>query len=447
MHRDLDSSDAVPWKGPNPAGKLTSSVPLGTCSTTFQASDSMILALCTRYLGTQQGGPNPAVDAARAASSKTGVPQIPENFGLGVVVPSIMLFHPESAQPLATLELKKNSLLGGVYGYLDRNDRVVIAEGNNVLKVGHRFEGGRWRLSVDKRVPLNLPAGTSLAGLSPDGQGRTWFVTHDSRVGLIDGDRTVTHPLSRAPGGETIANGLTGRPNGVSVLTSHALNEVAYESGKIVVKWRRDYDRGSARKPGQLSWGSGTTPTVFGPGGKWVAIVDNADRSPNLMVLDAATGKDVCRMPAFTTGGPGTENSIMASGSTLWIPSTYGFQYPPFAVEGRAKPDFAPFTGGLARVDVVADKTGVHCERRWEKPVKIETLPILTEKDRRIWALSTDPRTLRVDLIGVNADTGAEVVRRQVGTKPVDMPMQLTGMITPDGAYWQGTLGRMLRLK
>jgi len=427
MHRDVNSSDSVPWAGPNASGQLTWSVPLGTCSTTFQASDGMVLALCTKYLGTEQKHKNP--------------------LGLETVVPSVILFDPNTAQPLATLELKKTSLLGGVYGYLDEHDNVVIAEGADVLNIGHRFEGGEWRLSVDKRIPLGLPAGTSLGGLAPDGAGRTWFVTKDSTIGVIDGDRIATLPLSTSPGGETIANGLTGRPNGMSVLTSHSLNEVEYARGQIELKWRRDYDRGTARKPGQLSWGSGTTPTVFGPNGKWEAIVDNADGSPNLIVVDAATGADICVLPAFTTGGPGTENSLIASGNSLFIPSTYGFVYPPNAVEGKANPPLAPFTGGLARIDVTPTETGAKCERRWEKPRKIETLPVLTEQDRTIWSLSTDPARVRVDLVGVSADTGEEVVRRQVGNLPVDLPMQLTGMVTPDGAYWQGTVTRMLRLK
>lgn len=427
MHRDIDSSDAVPWTGPNTAGDVKWSVPLGTCSTTFQASDGMVLGLCTKYVGTEQKDKNP--------------------LGLDAVVPSVILFDPDTAQTLAELELKKTSLLSGVYGYVDDNDNVVIAEGTDVLNVGHRLEGGKWHLSVDKRVPLGLPAGTSLGGLAPDGAGRTWFVTKDSTIGVIDGERIATLPLSQAPGGETIANGLTGRPNGMSVLTSHSLNEVEYSGGKIELKWRRDYDRGSARKPGQLSWGSGTTPTVFGPEGKWEAVVDNADGSPNLIVVDAETGEDVCVMPAFTTSGPGTENSLIASGNSLWIPSTYGFTYPPNAVEGKAEPAFAPFTGGLARIDVVPNGNGADCVRKWEKPRKIETLPILTEQDRTIWSLSSDPSKLRVDLVGVSADTGEVVARRQVGTLPVDLPMQLTGMITPDGAYWQGTVTRMLRLK
>lgn len=427
MHRDINSSDSVPWAGPNVAGNLKWSVPLGTCSTTFQASDGMVLALCTKYLGTEQKHKNA--------------------LGVDVVIPSVILFDPNTAQPLASLELKKTSLLGGVYGYLDEHDNVVIAEGADVLNISHRFQGGKWQLNVDKRVPLGLPAGTSLGGLAPDEAGRTWFVTKDSTIGVVDGGKIATLPLSKSPGGETIANGLTGRPNGMSVLTSHSLNEVVYDGEKIQLKWRRDYDRGTARKPGQLSWGSGTTPTVFGPGGKWEAIVDNADGSPNLIVVDAATGADVCVMPAFAGSGPGTENSLIASGNSLFIPSTYGFAYPPNAVDGKANPPFAPFTGGLARIDVTPTESGAKCERRWEKPRKIETLPVLTEQDRTIWSLSTEPARLGVDLVGISADTGEEVARRQVGNLPADLPMQLTGMVTPDGAYWQGTVTRMLRVK
>lgn len=54
------------------------------------------------------------------------------------------------------------------------------------------------------------------------------------------------------------------------------------------VAWRTPYDRGSAQKPGQLSQGSGTTPTVL-PGGL-VAFADNAEPRMHVVVLRTSDG-------------------------------------------------------------------------------------------------------------------------------------------------------------
>ncbi|WP_165165299.1 hypothetical protein [Corynebacterium qintianiae] len=429
MHRDLNSTDSVPWSGPRTPHLASWSVPGATCSTLFQGSDGMVVGLCTKYVGVEHG--------------------------LNVVVPSVALFHPQSAQMLASRELRKDGLLGGVYGYLDEDNRVVIAEGHDILRIGYHQSGKGWVLTEDERTPLpDLGTDAAVAGVTPDDAGRVWFATKDSVVGVIDHDGRVTTTRlgTQTDGGESIANGLTGRPGGASVLTTHALYDVALvPNGEISTLWRREYDRGSGRKPGQLSWGSGTTPTVFGDNGEWVAIVDNADNSPRLFVLDAATGKDVCSIAAFESSGPGTENSVMASGNSVWIPSTYGFDYPPFAVGEPSVPADAPFSGGLTKINVVPRADGgAECVREWENNTRIATLLMLTAADNRIWALTTSDSAGRneheVSLLGVDASTGNEVARLPLGVWPFDAPLQLTGMITPEGEVWQATATRLLRI-
>ena len=61
-------------------------------------------------------------------------------------------------------------------------------------------------------------------------------------------------------------------------MTTFALYELILDgSGNPQILWSQTYDRGPARKPGQLSWGTGSTPTYFGPTGvDYLTIVDNA---------------------------------------------------------------------------------------------------------------------------------------------------------------------------
>lgn len=177
---------------------------------------------------------------------------------------------------------------------------------------------------------------------------------------------------------EAVANGLVGRPNGVSVLTTHALYVIELDGADIITTWRTPYDPGSARKPGQLSWGSGTTPTFFGPRASWIAIVDNADDAPILLILSAETGRELS-----------------------------------------------------------------HPRACGETNARVSTLPILTLEDRRIWSMSTDETDQIVSTAAIDADTGEEVFRRVIVEKPLDDPGQMTGLITPDGTYWQATFFRV----
>ncbi|MFW0793580.1 hypothetical protein AAFP30_07195 [Gordonia sp. CPCC 205515] len=424
MHGDLWSTDSTPFRGPGRTAHVAaSSVPGGACAATFIGSDGMPVSLCTQFVGT---------------SPPT------------VAVATVTLFDPATAVPLARLQLTKGGLLGGVYGYLDDRNRVVVADGSNaILRVGHRRTAAGWQVYVSDRIDLgrHIPAGDAVTGLAPDFDGRIWFATTHGVVGTVDQAKRVRS--MHLPRGEDLGNGLSIRANGASILTTHALYEMrAGADGVPRTVWRRAYDRGSARLPGQLTWGSGTTPTYFGPGGDgWVAIVDNASR-PQLIVYDADTGSTVCRMRAFGTSGQGTENSPMAWGNALVIPSTYGYQYPPMAVTGPSVPANAPFVGGSTRIDVTARG----CHRVWENNDRLASLPRLSRADGLINGLGYGPYRPGIQQVGpiyylaTDFATGRRVATVRVGDGPVDEPLELTGTIARDGTLWQATVGRMLKI-
>lgn len=425
MHADLWSTDSTPFPGPGRGAHVAAaSVPGGACAATFVGRDGMPVSLCTQYVGT-----SPATFA----------------------VSTVTLFDPVTAAPLAREQLTKGGLLGGVYGYLDDHDRVVVADGSNsILFVAHRRTSSGWELYTDRRIDVSrhIPRGDAITALTPDVLGRIWFGTTHGVIGTIDESGGVAS--MHLPPGEDLGNGLTIRANGASILTTHALYEMRVGAGGTPqVVWRRAYDRGVARRPGQLTWGSGTTPTYFGPGGdSWVAIVDNA-AVPHLNVYRSDTGSIVCRMPAFGRSGPGTEDAVIAWGNSLVIPSTYGYQYPPMAVTGPSVPANAPFIGGTTRIDVTAHG----CHRVWENNDRMASLPRLTRADGLINALGYGPyrpgsiqQVSPIYYLATDFATGRRVATVQVGDGPVDEPLQLTGTITSDGTLWQATVGRMLKI-
>lgn len=415
MHGDAGSSDATPFAGPG-IGRVTATpVFLGAaCPTLLQGGDGMIVALCTAIAGQ---------------------------------VPTVHLLDPRTADSLAQLPLAKGSLLGGVYAFLDNADRLVAVDGNRTLvRVGHsRGADGRWRLGIDSSTGLTaaIPASDAVTGLAPDWHGNVWFATGAGVVGAVD--KSGMARAIELPAGEQVQNSISTSPTGTAVATTHALYELRTDStGTPEIAWRAPYDRGSARKPGSLSWGTGSTPTYFGPstGSEYLTIVDNADDRVNVLVYRASSGELLCRRTVLTSGGPGSENSPIGVGSSVFVASTYGYPYPTVpSGAGPAVPPTAPFTGGVTRVDV--DASG--CHTVWDVPIRSAAVPHLSIADGNLYTVLRHglPDTTPLDGYSytvVDPNTGAVRASSGMPGTIVEDPLQTSALITVDGAYLQGTL-------
>ncbi|MEA2459212.1 MAG: hypothetical protein QOC95_2184, partial [Thermoleophilaceae bacterium] len=396
MHGDTASSDSTPYSGPS--GQVSARFQeLGAaCPTTLVGRDGMPFALCTSI-------------ATRA--------------------PSVILLDPSTALPLATLPLAGGSLFAGVYPYLDARGRVVVVDGNgDLLRVAHEQDAlGRWQLRVDDRLAL-APALTArcgdlcggVVGLAPDWRGRVWFAAAHGVAGYAD-PRTGAIRTVRLGQGEGVANSISTVRGGTAVVTDHALYELSAAAGGTPrVRWRYAYDRGPARKPGQLSRGSGATPTYFGPraGTEYLAITDNAAPHERLLILRRQVRRGqrrlVCRLPVLTNGVSGTENSPIGSGRSVFVASTYGYPYPAEPQDQpAAQPATAPFTGGLTRVDLRPGGRG--CSTRWQIGVRSSAVPRLSLADGSVYTVErtspSDPAaTTPLDgysLVAIDARTGA----------------------------------------
>ncbi|MCZ4080146.1 hypothetical protein O1W68_19560 [Rhodococcus sp. H36-A4] len=429
MHGDAGSSDATHLAGPG--GPLTvDSLPLAAaCPTLLEGSDGMVLALCTAILDQ-----TPIVHLIDTAVLGTG-----------------------AAASVANLALPKGSLLGGVYAFLDNADRLVAVGGDRmVVRVGHhRTPLGIWTLTIDRSVDLTaaIPHGDNVTGLVPDWQGNIWFATGDGRVGIVDGTDTVG--TLQLPAGEHVANSISSSTSGVAVATTHALYQLSADNGAPEIDWRAPYDRGSARKPGQLSWGTGSTPTYFGPttGADYLTVVDNADAQVALQVYRASTGELVCSQPVLTTGGPGSENSPIGVGKSVFVASTYGYPYPRVPADaGPAVPATAPFTGGMTRVDL----GGSGCHTVWDNEVRSAAVPRLSTADGNLYTVTRQVLPLSsaatsaldgYEYTVIDPITGSVLDTAQLPGSVVNDTLQTSGLITSRGEYLQGTLSGLIRVR
>ncbi|MEU4427976.1 hypothetical protein AB0F81_45760 [Actinoplanes sp. NPDC024001] len=419
-----DSASSKVFAGPGPAGspvKVTRSTLLSACPTLLHGGDGQLLGLCTEYLGQ---------------------------------APALHLLDRANGNSLAKLSIAKGTLLGGVYAYVDHRDRVVIVDGNrDLLRIAHsRDAAGKWQLAVVERTPLSsvIPEGDAVVGVVPAYDGRVWFVTSAGRVGAVD-TTTGAALTYRLPNSEKVANSISTVPGRFAVTSDRAVYVFDTDrAGAPAPLWRYAYDRGPARKPGQLSWGSGATPVFFGPstGAEYLAITDNADPHMNLVVLRTdGPATPVCVRPLFTNrAASGTENAPVAVGTSIFITNTYGYDYPALPEDaGASVPANADFDGGVARIDVPANGAG--CAVTWQINTRSAALPRLSQADGKLYTViqegilgDADPFTFAA----IDSATGAISDRKILGFGLVN-PLQTAGTVL-DRTYYQGTVTGLLTI-
>jgi hypothetical protein len=427
QHGDTAASDTSPLSGPGAVHVTTQTIPLlAVCPSLLAGTDGLPIAICTDLLSQ---------------------------------APVIYLLDRDSGLPLASLALTKGDVLGDVYPYVDSLGRVVIVTGDNVLSwVGHRRSLLGWELRVERTISLDAAirarcggaACGAVVGLVPDYWGKIWFATTYGTVGVVD-PATDHVETSLLPLGEGVANSIASAPAGVAVVSDHALYLFATDAQcKPRQLFRAVYDRGPARKPGQLSHGSGTTPTFFGPftGAEYLTIVDNASPLEHLLVYAAnASGRPICELTLPAPTGNGTEMSPIAIGRSIFVTSSYGYPYPVTLPEPSVPPQDT-ITGGITRVDL--DRTGCHVV--WTNHVHSAALPKLSRHDGNIYTIE---RTFLVDASSpspmdsyqytvISAASGSVLFQQPVGVGTDTL--EISGSITRGQVYWQGFLGGLFRI-
>ncbi|GAA4486639.1 hypothetical protein GCM10023094_43510 [Rhodococcus olei] len=425
QHGDSEASDSTPFAGPGAGAVRSTFAPLGAnCASILMGSDGVVQALCS----------------SNADQS-----------------PVVQLLDPGTGASLASLALPKGGLFSGVYGYLDNANRMVAVDGRkNLVRIGHDRGGpnGSWRLFTAESTSIasaaekfcGTPGCDNVVAPTPDHSGKVWFATSRATVGVVDTATGVASSILLGAG-EGVANSIASAPEGMSVATTHALYLLRIDdSGTPQVVWRKEYDRGPGRKPGQLSHGTGATPTFFGPrtGTEYIAITDNAAPQENLLVHRTADGSTVCSTPVVA----GTENSPIGSGNSVFVASTFGYPYP--VDLGPSVPPTADFTGGMVRVDVAADGSG--CATKWTNEVRSAAVPKLSLADGGIYTIARRSPGGQpgpddtYEYTVTDAQTGHVRRAQQIGQGAGQNTLQLAGNIMPDGTLLQGAVAGVHRI-
>ncbi|GAA4816487.1 hypothetical protein ACFQ0K_08005 [Nocardioides caeni] len=362
------------------------------------------------------------------------------------------VIDPDSMHLSATLELPERgdgrgrkpwqNLCGGSYFYLDADDRAVVATTDRRIVTVRTSDGdGEPALLTESAIDLSdaIPEEDCLIALMADWTGKgTWWVTRDGRVGIANRQRVAGIDL-----GEEIANSISvGSDGGVYVVTTERLVKLRAVGRDVRIVWEAAYDRGSEVKTGQLSQGSGTTPTLM-PGGL-VAITDNADPRMNVVFLRQSDGSVVCSAPVFADDESATENSlVLVDRNAVVVENNHGYAGPQSTILGRST------STGFARVEV--DAATRTCETVWTNevtgPTSVAKMSLATGL---VYAYTKRSSWWGVNawyLTAMDARTGRHAfsVRTGIGTLFNNNYAAVT--LAPDGSAFVATLAGMVRVR
>ena len=291
-----------------------------------------------------------------------------------------------------------------------------------------------------------LPQGSCdpITGVLPDWHGLLWWITRYGRVGTLD--PSTGHVHIRYLRGEQIENSHAVSQDGVAVVSDHAMYMFrASRTGAPTVVWRTSYDRGTARKVGQINQGSGTTPTFLGRG--MVAITDNADARMHVLVYRTAAAlprgqrRLVCSVPVFGTGRSATENSLVGWGDGLVVENNFGYLNPTTRVTGGTQP------GGVTKVVVSAHG----CHVAWSSPVlSPSVVPKLSRANGMLYLYSPQPVAPGVDewrLTVLDWRTGHTVAAIPTGRGPEYDNAWAPITLGPGGTAYISCFGGLLAVR
>ena len=184
-----------------------------------------------------------------------------------------------------------------------------------------------------KTFRLSKPMGgvSTVFSPVPDFQGRIWVTGRESGIVGVLNTRTGKVLTVRLGKVEGIYNSFAITGSTGYVVTDRRLYRVhANDSGTPRVQWAAKYANDGKQKPGQISDGSGTTPTILGDG-KYVAIVDNAASREHIVVYRTAKElrqgqkRKVCSVGIFRNGASAVEDSLVGFRRSLIAVNNYGY--------------------------------------------------------------------------------------------------------------------------
>ena len=366
MHDDALSSDV--FSGTVPYNKLnfTFETKQGAVPTILLGSDGFLQVICVR---------NESTDGSIERT------------------PYLLLLNSENMETLASLKLPAGTALNNIYGYLNQNDELMLANGKSIYQIAHIQQNNNWEFNIKNEFKLESAADDfEFVGITPDWKGNIWFASCDSQAGFLNPKKGHFSVISLSDiEDEIVANSISSSPVGTAIATTHSIYVLNLKNGKPEILWKADYDRGTKVKPGQLSWGTGSSPSFFGPktGYEYLTLLDNGTEGTRLNIYNSGNGNLIAGELAFEGDHEqGSENSPIAFGNSVIIASTYGF---PYLASSSATDEKGELKNGVQRFDVNDDGNGAKAVW-YNKNIRSTSVPKMGKDSGKIHFISEDEK-------------------------------------------------------
>jgi hypothetical protein len=360
---------------------------------------------------------------------------------------AVYLIDPDSMKMIDSYELPAGTDLsasGAGYFYLDNNDKMIVPTTNkHIYKFGIEGNPSKFVLQTDYDLSA-LPDPCHIISVLPDWKGNMWFLTEEGLVGILTEEGTINfHSLTHTQDGilvqEKIGNSFAVDETGaVFVVSDYALYSLnADVNKKLNILWREEYDRGTQKKTGQFTQGSGTTPTLISD--EYVTITDNAEPRMNVLVYkrksNMAGERLLCKIPVFTENASATENSLIAFHNSIIVENNFGYT--------KAADFVGKFTEpGMTMIDFHADG---NYEVVWDADLVI---PSIVSKvamgNNTVYTYTKE--TDGWYLTGLDLNSGSKKFQTKAGGDEVRYNNHYSGLaIGPNGSVYIGCAGGIIR--
>lgn len=270
----------------------------GQCVGTYFLSNGVAITLCAYFDKFQLYALNP--NTLRVISSY----QLPGRKG------DLL-----SAITLNFYKLSHNTS-GGAYFYLDNKENIIIGCADNVVR---KISFHNNKFSLLNEIDMNKHL-VSIVSLLPDYNGNLWVI--DRKGNIIVWSLNNNTLISKISLNENIENSFGISTDKVYILTENHL--YSYDAKEFSPVWMNSYQRVSYNKPGTISIGSGSTPTILD---NYVVITDNSEYQINANFYRISDGhlQYSVSVPFSPYHGANECSVVGLSDSQIIVVNTYGY--------------------------------------------------------------------------------------------------------------------------